>query len=48
MKATPRLIDQRQSGESCDPRIGAEDVVDRLRTTSPAQSGAVAFRVRDA
>ena len=29
MKATPRLIDQRKGGESCDPRIGAEDVVDR-------------------
>ncbi len=29
MKASPRLIDQRQGGESCDPLIGAEGVVDR-------------------
>src|SRR5882672_3691840 len=30
MKAGPRLIDQRQGGESCDPRIRAEGVVDRF------------------
>ena len=29
MKASPRLIDQRQGGESCDPLIGAEGIVHR-------------------
>ena len=29
MKASPRLIDQRQGAESCDPLIRAEGVVDR-------------------
>ena len=28
MKASPRLIDQRQRAESCDPLIRAEGVVD--------------------
>ena len=28
MKASPRLIDQRQRAESCDPLVGAEGIVD--------------------